>query len=88
MQAPLSGTWILEVRNDTGKDVIVETIQLFRGEMLLPGLDKPKANDDWRIPAGTPKQLWWSPNTGPIMTLESCGVAPDVGIPTASCWIA
>lgn len=61
--------YILDVRNDTDKDVTVETVQFFRGEAPLSEPNKPKATDDWRIPAHSPKQLWWSPQPDPVSTL-------------------
>ena len=71
------GNYILAVTNDTDRDVSVETIQLFLGEAPLSDLERPKPTDDWCIPAHSPKQLRWSPQTDPIMTLKSAGVEPQ-----------
>jgi hypothetical protein len=67
----------LRVTNDNDKDVSIETIQLFLDEAPLSGLERPKPTDDWRIPAHSWKQLKWSPETDPIMTLKSAGVEPQ-----------
>lgn len=65
-----AGNYILDVRNDTDKDVSVETVQFFRGEAPLSDPNKkPKPSDDWRILAHSGKQLWWSPQPDPVSTL-------------------
>lgn len=64
------GNYILDVRNDSDKDVTVETVQFFRGDAPLSHPNKPKPTDDWRIPAHSGKQLWWSPQPDPVSTLK------------------
>jgi hypothetical protein len=68
--------YILEVTNDSDKDVSVETIQFFLGDTPLSGIDKPKPTDDWRILAHSRKQLMWPPSSDPIMTLKLSGTQP------------
>ena len=69
-QASGGNNYILDVRNDTNKDVLVETVQFFRGEAPLSDSNKkPNPSDDWCIPAHSGKQLWWSPQPDPVSTL-------------------
>jgi hypothetical protein len=76
LQQGVRGNYILEVRNDTDKDVTVETVQFFRGEAPLSGRCKPKPTDDWRMPAQKGKQLWLSPQPDPASTLRFSGIEP------------
>lgn len=69
LQQGVAGNYILDVRNDTDRDVTVETVQLFRGDAPLSDPNKPKPTDDWRIAAHSGKQLWWSPQPDPVSTL-------------------
>ena len=64
------GSYILDVRNDTEKDVTVETVQVFRGDAPISDAYKSKPTDDWRIPAHLGKSLWWSPQPDPVNTLK------------------
>lgn len=67
------GNYILHVHNDTDTDVIIETVQFFRGDAPLSDRNKPKSTDDWRIPAKSGKHLCWSPQPDPVSTLKYCG---------------
>ena len=69
LQQAVAGNYILNVRNDTDKDVTVETVQFFRGDAPLTDPNKPKPTDDWRIPARSGKSLSWSPQPDPVSTL-------------------
>lgn len=73
LQQGTAGNYILQVRNDTETDVIIETVQFFRGDAPLSNPNKPKSTDDWRIPAKSGKQLCWTPEPDPVSTLKYCG---------------
>lgn len=74
--------WIVEVKNETDKDVYVDTIQFFRGDDTpLSRPEKPKEPDDWRIPGHSQKQLLWSPQDNPIMTLKFSEPQHGVALP-------
>jgi hypothetical protein len=80
-QASLN-SWIVEVKNGTDKDVYVETIQFFRGDDTpLSRPEKPKEPRDWLVLARSQKQLSWSPQENPIMTMKFSEPQHGVALP-------
>lgn len=72
-QASFGNCYVIEVQNDTDKDVRVESVQFFLGETALSAPDAPKPTDNWIIPAHRRKQLSWTPNHDPVGTLRQAG---------------
>ena len=70
LQQGAEGNYLLDVRNDTAKEVTVETVQIFRGDAPLSAPYKAKPTDEWRIPLDTMKTLSWSPQPDPVNTLK------------------
>jgi hypothetical protein len=77
--------YLLLATNDNDRDVSIGTMQLFLGEAPLCGPEKLKPIDNWLIPARSRKQLKWSPESDPIMTLKSAGVGPAFCGPLSHC---
>jgi hypothetical protein len=70
LQQGAEGNYLLDVHNDTGQDVTVETVQIFRGDAALSAPCRSKPTDDWRALAGSMKTLSWSPLPDPVNTLK------------------
>lgn len=63
LQQGSPGNYIVNVRNNSERDVTVETIQILRGddvgECPLTEAAKAKPNDDWKVGPRSGKQLYW-----------------------------
>jgi len=64
------GNYIVNVGNDYDKDVVVNSVQILRGDALLSAPSAPGPNDDWRIPSHSGKPLHFSPQPDPTRTLS------------------
>jgi hypothetical protein len=64
------GSYVLDVWNDTGKEVTVQTVQIFRSGAALSDAAKSKPTDDWRVATGSMKTLSWAPQRDPVNTLK------------------
>jgi len=76
------------LKNDSKHTVVVETIQICRGdvnhESPLTEAVKPRPTDDWKIEAGTSKTLYWGPQYDPISMLKSLVKSSDPNFPNGS----
>jgi hypothetical protein len=64
------GSYLLDVGNDTDRDVTVESVEIFRDDASISGPYKAKPTDDWRIPASSIRTLSWAPWRDPVNTLQ------------------
>ncbi len=74
------------LKNDSKYKVVVETIQIFRGdvdhESQLTEAVKPRPTDDWKVEPGTSKTLYWGPQYEPIGMLKSLVQSSDPNFPS------
>jgi pyrimidine deaminase RibD-like protein len=82
------GNYIGLLKNDSKYKVVVETIQIFRGdvdhESQLTEAVKPRPSDDWKVEPGTSKTLNWGPQYDPIGMLKSLVQSSDPHFPSGS----
>lgn len=75
LQQGSPGNYIVNVRNDSEREVAIETIQILRGDAVgdcpLTEASKPKAKDDWKIGPSSGKQLYWAPQDDPVVMLRT-----------------
>jgi pyrimidine deaminase RibD-like protein len=80
------GNYVGLLKNDSKFRVVVETIQIFRGdvdyESQLTEAVKPRPTDDWKVEAGTSKTLYWGPQYEPIGMLKSLVQSSDPNFPS------
>ncbi len=80
------GNYVGLLKNDSKYKVVVETIQIFRGdvdhESQLTEAVKPRPTDDWRVEPGASKTLYWGPQYEPIGMLKSLVQSSDPNFPS------
>ncbi len=79
------GSYIGLLKNDSKYKVVVETIQIFRGdadhESPLTEAVKARPTDDWKVEPGASKSLYWGPQYDPIAMLKSLVLSSDPNFP-------
>lgn len=70
LQQAVSQNYIMVVKNDSDREVKIETVNLEYKGIPLSKPSKPKAGDDWRIGKRDGKQLCWVPLPDPVTSTK------------------
>ncbi len=80
LQQAASQHYILSVKNDSDREVKIETINLEYKGLPLSRPSKPKQMDDWKIGKRSEKQLYWAPQPDPVTQLQYSSLTVPVGV--------
>ena len=80
LQQAASQNYIMLAKNNSDEEVTIETVTMERNGVALSEPNKPKGNDDWRIPPRSGKTIYLAPQHDPTVTVQYSEPGLGIGV--------